>query len=89
MVALIKILKYIWKRLPHSVKVTIKRKISTLNTLVNPHVLGNTVEISGATDLDVLEEYRELVLSLVSNMQDLHIRIHNLEKNQKSNSQSC
>lgn len=85
MVTLLKVLKYVWKKLPHSVKETIKKRISTLNTLVNPNASDKAIEISAVTNLDVLEEYRELVISLVSNMQDLHTRIHKLEKNQKSN----
>ena len=85
---LIKILKRTWNFSPELIKKIVRRKVSTLNNLINGNTPVKQFEISTIAKIDVVNEYRELLRNLVVNLNEMHSRIQALEQIQRDSLKS-
>jgi hypothetical protein len=83
---LFRLLKSIWKNIPTTIQAVVRRKVNTLNTLINYQQQTNrqlTISLE-PINMDLLEEYRSTIESLVNTMKDLHQRIKVIEESKNS-----
>ncbi len=81
---LFKILRLAWHVSPGVMKEIIRRKISTVNSLINENTITSSREISSDSNIDIVSEYRDLIKSLVLNFNEIHIRLQMVEQSQKA-----
>ncbi len=77
-------LRFLWKKIPASKKIRFKQKIRTLDSLVNKSTGADRTLATEVVRVDLLNEYRDLIHSLIINFQEMNYRIQKLEENAQS-----
>jgi hypothetical protein len=73
-------LKSVWKKSPLNVQLKIKRKVRSLDSLINESRKIDPTLVTDVVRVDLLNEYRDLINSLIINFQEINHRIQKLEE---------